>query len=138
MRSAGFSLVVATYAIGLASALPPGKIDGTNNIHQLDVVRKAFAKIQPSGAEDLDAVSGQIRLEETEQGVFITGEIKGLKPGCHGFHVHQEGKLEDYCKAAGGHFNPEEVSVTTNIIIAKIVLISDPQSQSCAKNITWE
>jgi len=30
-----------------------------------------------------------------------------MEKGEHGFHVHQWGNLEEGCKTAGGHFNPE-------------------------------
>ncbi|KAK6640578.1 hypothetical protein RUM44_012274 [Polyplax serrata] len=41
--------------------------------------------------------------------VEITGVISGLSPGYHGFHVHQNSNLSDNCKAAGSHFNPDQV-----------------------------
>ena len=31
-------------------------------------------------------------------GVIISGQVSGLKPGLHGFHVHMEGALGDQCK----------------------------------------
>ena len=80
------------------------------SIHGLPVARRAFSIIAPSGGEDLDTVHGEIFLEETNEGVFITGTIHGLKPGRHGFHVHQEGDLGNSCKASGGHYNPAGVS----------------------------
>jgi len=53
-------------------------------------------------------VSGQIILEQDATGgaTRINGTIKGLKPGKHGFHVHQFGDLSQGCTSAGPHFNP--------------------------------
>ena len=38
--------------------------------------------------------------------VRIVGELSGLSPGLHGFHIHETGDLSDECRGAGGHYNP--------------------------------
>nr|ALN12439.1 putative copper/zinc superoxide dismutase [Chrysomela lapponica]ALN12444.1 putative copper/zinc superoxide dismutase [Chrysomela lapponica] len=38
--------------------------------------------------------------------VLIRGNITGLPPGRHGFHIHQSGDLRQGCGKLGGHFNP--------------------------------
>ena len=57
-----------------------------------------------------DPVYGELYLKQTPTGVFINGQIYGLEPGKHGFHVHAVGDLGNACKNAGGHFNPQMVN----------------------------
>lgn len=53
-------------------------------------------------------VTGTLVFVQEGDTVTITGEIVGLAPGLHGFHVHETGDLSDKEKgeSAGGHFNP--------------------------------
>ena len=55
-------------------------------------------------------VSGVVNLSQVEGGTTtIKGEIKGLTPGSHGFHIHEFGEeiyTGEGCKAAGPHYNP--------------------------------
>ena len=112
VSSLGICLILSTcdFSLLYASRVPAWYLSsGHRAIHGLPVLRRAFSVIHPSGGEGLDVVQGKVYLEETSEGVFITGTIFGLKPGRHGFHVHQEGTLD--CKSAGGHFNPAGVSI---------------------------
>lgn len=52
-------------------------------------------------------VSGVVNFTQTENGVHVIGEFHGLKPGKHGFHVHEFGDCtSDDGMCTGGHFNP--------------------------------
>jgi Cu-Zn family superoxide dismutase len=58
---------------------------------------------------------GSVRLVETRFGVALYPSLRGLQPGLHGFHVHENpscGPTEADGKkvpggAAGGHYDPE-------------------------------
>ncbi len=60
------------------------------------------------------AAIGQVSITETRYGLLFTPSLKGLPPGAHGFHVHQNPSCDALEKdgkmtaalAAGGHFDP--------------------------------
>lgn len=61
---------------------------------------------------------GQVTVSETRYGLVFTPALRGLSPGLHGFHVHQnpdcsaqerDGKMIPAI-AAGGHFDPEKTN----------------------------
>jgi len=55
-----------------------------------------------------NSVSGTITFSQEKAGdpCVITGDVKGLAPGKHGFHIHTFGDYTNGCMSAGGHFNP--------------------------------
>uniref|UniRef100_A0A0H5R428 Superoxide dismutase [Cu-Zn] n=1 Tax=Spongospora subterranea TaxID=70186 RepID=A0A0H5R428_9EUKA len=55
-----------------------------------------------------ESVNGLVTLQQTAEGAptTITGSVRGLVPGQHGFHVHEFGDISQGCTSAGGHFNP--------------------------------
>lgn len=67
-------------------------------------ITKAICVLEPrSGSE----VRGIVKFIAEAEGVRIEAKVTGLKPGLHGFHVHEWGDVD--CgdgKCTGGHFNP--------------------------------
>lgn len=50
---------------------------------------------------------GWATLRQTDEGVRVALEVRGLAPGVHGVHVHAVGRCEPPgFESAGGHFNP--------------------------------
>jgi len=66
-------------------------------------------------AKGTGAAIGTVVLADSPKGLVITPSLSGLKPGDHGFHVHQNpncGPAEKDGKmgaglAAGGHYDPK-------------------------------
>ncbi|KAK2871149.1 hypothetical protein QQF64_002293 [Cirrhinus molitorella] len=67
------------------------------------MVKKAVCVLKGTGE-----VTGTVYFEqETDKSpVKLSGEITGLTPGNHGFHVHAFGDNTNGCISAGPHFNP--------------------------------
>lgn len=50
---------------------------------------------------------GTITFENGCYGLIIKPELHGLKPGMHGFHIHQNPDCTNLGMNAGSHFDPE-------------------------------
>lgn len=54
-----------------------------------------------------NAVGGTVTFTEQGGKVRVVANVTGLKPGPHGFHVHEKGDCSaPDATSAGGHFNP--------------------------------
>jgi Cu-Zn family superoxide dismutase len=55
-----------------------------------------------------NTVAGKVTFEQLSgRQVKVTAHLTGLKPGKHGFHVHEKGDCSaPDATSAGGHFNP--------------------------------
>lgn len=65
----------------------------------------ATASLVPTAG---NAATGKVLFTERDGEVIATAEITGLKPGLHGFHIHEKGDCSaPDASSAGGHFNPD-------------------------------
>lgn len=65
---------------------------------------KVSATLAPSAG---NSVAGTVTFVQEGSKVIVIADVSGLKPGPHGFHVHEKGDCSaaDFT-SAGGHFNP--------------------------------
>jgi len=67
-------------------------------------VTAVVAVLVPTQGND---VRGTVKFTKVAGGVRVVADITGLKPGEHGFHIHEFGDASSADgMAAGGHFNP--------------------------------
>jgi Cu-Zn family superoxide dismutase len=70
----------------------------------MEAIMMAVALLMPM---QNSGVKGTIVLKQEQGAVLVTGEVTGLKPGKHGFHIHMYGDTRAPDGAsAGGHYNP--------------------------------
>ncbi len=69
-----------------------------------DTPSKAIAVL---GAASGSSVAGTVTFTASGDGVKVVADITGLKPGKHGFHIHEFGDCSAKdATSAGGHYNP--------------------------------
>jgi Cu-Zn family superoxide dismutase len=92
--------IVCVALLGLRTeAAAPGKGQSGGS------VTKASAQLIPTTKTE-SKVKGTVRFTKTSHGIHVEGEISGLTPGEHGFHVHEFGVWNPDGMETGGHFNP--------------------------------
>src|SRR5919108_2230935 len=73
---------------------------------QAQEITKATVKLEPKSGSN---VTGTITFTKTGDQVHVVGDIENLKPGKHGFHIHEKGDCSaPDAASAGGHFNPTQ------------------------------
>ena len=73
------------------------------NCNKKSKQKKAIAVL----AKNKNNVSGIIKFTQLEHNKLeVEYDIKGMKDGKHGFHIHEYGDLSDGCTSACAHFNP--------------------------------
>jgi Cu-Zn family superoxide dismutase len=67
-------------------------------------VTKATCTLEPKSGSK---VAGTMTFTKSGSEVQVTGDITGLTPGKHGFHLHEKGDCSaPDAASAGAHFNP--------------------------------
>lgn len=92
--------VLVLAAFGCSSKKETGKSATTKNT--LERIKVELASKSES------QVTGTVEFQNTEEGVRVVANIKGLKPNAkHGFHIHEKPDCSAAdASSAGGHFNP--------------------------------
>ncbi len=97
-------LVGSVALVALALFAVSRAADTHGHAHTPEAVKEAVAVLVPMKAS---GVAGTIVLTQGKGSVQLTGEVTGLKPGKHGFHIHMFGDLRAADgMSAGGHYNP--------------------------------
>jgi superoxide dismutase, Cu-Zn family len=94
------ALAAVALATGIGGALARGGGDDERSKQ-----RTAAATIHDATGQRV----GVAFFRERQGEVAVTGAVRGLAPGFHGFHVHAVGVCVPPFASAGGHFNPTGV-----------------------------
>jgi Cu-Zn family superoxide dismutase len=90
----------------MVSALGLAVVAQAADKHEAVHINEAVAVLVPKAGGD--KVAGSLMLKQEKGYVVVTGEITGLTPGKHGFHIHMFGDLRaPDGMSVGGHYNPK-------------------------------
>jgi Cu-Zn family superoxide dismutase len=111
----GVIVLIAVTAVVLATrgdraaldASPQATVDDERGGASLRRAKDAIATIEPASGSE---VRGTVAFEEEDGKVRVHVDIIGLRPGTHGFHIHEKGDCSaPDASSAGDHFNPGEM-----------------------------
>jgi Cu-Zn family superoxide dismutase len=99
-------LVFAAGVVLLSSVVYSAAQDKKGEPHKEVGPKKAVCVLTPTKGSK---VSGLVTFTVKGDVIDIAGDITGLTPGKHGFHVHEFGDISSADGlATGGHFNPDK------------------------------
>ena len=76
------------------------------SLAQAQEVTKAAAQLEPKSGSQ---VTGMVTFTKVGDEIQVVADIQNLKPGKHGFHIHEKGDCSAADAAsAGAHFNPTQ------------------------------
>lgn len=81
-----------------------GQIADASDVKEQKIIT-AVAHLRPVKGNN---VHGIVTFTKVANGVKVVADVEGLKPGKHGFHIHEHGDCGgEEASAAGAHFNPD-------------------------------
>ena len=88
---------------GAVEEAPPSAT-GAADVPAAPETRVAVVVLSPTEGSQ---VEGEIRFEQSDGQVSVSGRVTNLTAGKHGFHIHEVGDCSaPDASSAGGHFNP--------------------------------
>jgi Cu-Zn family superoxide dismutase len=89
------------------SQRPAAGTDTSNSMNNQPGITRAVAVLHGIKGNE---VSGTVTFTKENNTIRVVADIVGLKPGKHGFHIHEYGDCSsEDGSSAGGHFNPDNV-----------------------------
>ena len=87
--------------------MPPTVDSAAAGMNNMPEITKAVAVLHGTKGNN---VTGNVTFLKEGNQVKVIADVYGLKPGKHGFHIHEYGDCSaDDGTSAGGHFNPDNV-----------------------------
>ena len=98
-------LALPLTAVATVHPAPQADDHGSHDhAHEAELPSMGVAVLVPTAG---NKTRGMLKLTQQGDDLKITGKIRNLTPGEHGFHIHEYGDMRgNDGTAAGGHFNP--------------------------------
>jgi len=85
-------------------SMPPTHDNMNEHTREANEITKAICVLHPTEG---NKVTGLVTFTKEGDNIKVVADIQNLKPGSHGFHIHQYGDCSaPDASSAGDHFNP--------------------------------